>query len=340
MEASMARVLPWLLLSIGMACRAADPVPSPHAIDVPKWFTESFLDFREDVADARRQGKRLMLYFGQDGCPYCKALMTVNFRQPDIVAKTRASFVAIALNLWGDREVTWVDGRRMTEKELGRVLQVQFTPTLLFFDEEARVVLRLNGYSPPEKFRVALDYVAGRKEKQLTFTEYLEKTAPSVAKPALTAQPFFEKGAPDLAKLVRGPRPVLVLFEQPSCAECAEMHRDGLQRSDVRELLTRFAVVQLDMRGERRVVTPTGEPLPERRWARALNVVYTPTLLFLDREGREIFRAEGYLKPFHLASTLDYVASGAYRGEPSFQRYIQKRADGLRAAGKPVDLWN
>jgi hypothetical protein len=27
--------------------------------------------------------------------------------------------VPIALNLWGDREVTWVDGRRMTEKQLG-----------------------------------------------------------------------------------------------------------------------------------------------------------------------------------------------------------------------------
>ena len=334
----MARVFLLLLLSIGLAARAADAAPSPHAIDIPRWFSESFLDLREDVADARRDGKRLMLYFGQDGCPYCKALMTVNFAQPDIVAKTRRHFVAVALNLWGDREVTWIDGRRLTEKELGRVLKVQFTPTLLFFDEEGRVALRLNGYSPPAKFRVALDYVSGRMEKQLGFTEYLEKTAPAVAKPSLLPQPFFEKSA-DVARLVRGPRPVLVVFEQPSCSDCEEMHREGFRRPEVRELLARFAVVQLDLRGERGVTTPQGESLSERRWARALNVVYTPTLLFLDRDGREVFRAEGYLKPFHLASTLDYVASGAYRGEPNFQRYIQKRADGLRAAGKPVELW-
>ena len=41
---------------------------------------------------------------------------------------------------------------------------------------------------------------------------------------------------------------------------------------------------------------------------------------------------EAYLKAFHLASSLDYVASGAYRKQPSFQRFIQARAEKIRAA--------
>ncbi len=118
------------------AARAQDA--SPHAIDIPTWFTESFLDFREDIRDAAREGRRLMLYFGQDGCPYCRALMTTNFSQRGIVEKTRRHFVAIALNLWGDRETTWIDGRTMSEKALARRLDVQFTPTLLFLDERGR----------------------------------------------------------------------------------------------------------------------------------------------------------------------------------------------------------
>jgi thioredoxin-related protein len=88
------------------------------------------------------------------------------------------------------------------------------------------------------------------------------------------------------------------------------------------------------------VVTPQGRGSDERAWARELRVVYAPTLVFLDAGGREVFRSEGYLKPFHLAATLDYVASGAYRDEPDFQRYVQKRADAARAAGKRVDLWD
>ena len=61
--------------------------------------------------------------------------------------------------------------------------------------------------------------------------------------------------------------------------------------------------------------------------------------IFLTERGGEVFRTEGYLRPFHLGATLDYVASGAYRGEPSFQRYLQARADRMRAEGKSVDLW-
>src|SRR5438128_1463555 len=84
---------------------------SPQAIDIPGWFSESLLDLREDVREAAKEGKRVLLYFGQDGCPYCKALMRTNFTQPLIVSKARSHFTAIALNIWGDREVTSLDGK-------------------------------------------------------------------------------------------------------------------------------------------------------------------------------------------------------------------------------------
>jgi thioredoxin-related protein len=304
--------------------------PSPRAIDIPKWFTESFLDFREDIREAAAQKKRLLVYFGQDGCPYCKALMKVNFGDPEIVAATRRNFVAIALNLWGDREVTWIDGRKTTEKELARFLKVQYTPTLLFFDEQGRIALRLNGYQPPDKFRVALDYAATAKGR--SFTEYLAAQAPS-------ADASRSGAAIDLSRTPRRARPWLVVFERAACRECDELRNDAFTRPEVKELLAVFEVVSLDLAGGRRVVTPAGTAMSERDWARSLGLVYTPTLVFFDAGGKEVFRSEGYLKPFHVASVLDYVASGAYRREPSFQRFIQKRAEAIRAAGGTVDLW-
>ena len=102
----MRSILAALAVVLGFgALPAAAQVASPHAIDVPKWFSDSFLDLPEDVRDAAREGRRLMLYFGQDGCPYCKALMKVNFGDPEIVAFTRKHYLAVALNIWGDREV-------------------------------------------------------------------------------------------------------------------------------------------------------------------------------------------------------------------------------------------
>jgi thioredoxin-related protein len=70
-----------------------------------------------------------------------------------------------------------------------------------------------------------------------------------------------------------------------------------------------------------------------------LQVAYTPTVVLFDR-GREVLRIESYVRAFHLASALDYVSSGAYRREPSFQRYLQARGERLRGRGDKVELWN
>ena len=107
----------------------------------------------------------------------------------------------------------------------------------------------------------------------------------------------------------------------------------------MRRLIDKFTVVQLDLAGSRALVAPDGSPTNERAWAAEMRITYAPSLVFFDTGGKEVFRSEGYLRPFHLASALEYVAAGEYRREPSFQRYVQKRADAMRAAGKSVDLW-
>jgi thioredoxin-related protein len=98
-------------------------------------------------------------------------------------------------------------------------------------------------------------------------------------------------------------------------------------------------VAQVDIAGTRQVVPKKGLSLGERELARELGISYAPSLIFFGTDGEEIFRAEGYLRPFHIAAALDYVAGSAWRTEPSFQRFIQKRADELRAAGHQVNIW-
>ena len=302
-----------IVLGLGPAHVAAQ-VASPHAIDIPKWFSESFLDLREDVRDATKEGRRLMLYFGQDGCPYCKALMKVNFGDPAIVAATRKHYVAIALNIWGDREVKWLDGRSMPEKELARMLRVQATPTLLFLDEDGEIVLRLNGWHPPERFKLALDYARLPRTGRPAYADYV---AGRTGVPKLAAE---EDLAPALAK----GKPVLVMVTRPGCKECDELEREGLKRPEIVRALRGFTVVRRD---------------PSGAWAAAQNITYTPSLVFLDAAGKEAFRVEGYVRPFHLAASIDYVSSGGYRSEPAYQRWLQARAERMRAAGKDVDLW-
>jgi thioredoxin-related protein len=317
---------------------ASAQVASPYAIEHPPWFAQTFLDFREDIAEATRDGKRLLVYFGQDGCPYCARLMQTNFTQRAIVEKARRHFVVIAINIWGDREVTWVDGTRLGEKAFARQLRVQFTPTLVFFDEKGNIALRLNGYYPPRRLEAALDYVAGRMEPKLAFGEYLKRAVKDEASETLHPEPFFMPAPQDLARKP-GSKPLAVLFETPYCSGCDEMHREGFQRAAVRAELAKFDIARFAL-GERAPITaPDGKAVRVDEWGRALKILYTPSIVFFDAQGREVFRTEAYLRPFHLAGSFAYVSSGAYLEEPSFQRFLQARAEHMRAQGKPVDLW-
>ncbi len=334
--------LAWTFANPAYAAQPASETftPSPHAIDIPPWFRETFLDFREDIREAAKTGKRLMVYFGQDGCPYCRELMRVNFSQKSIADKTRRHFDAIALNIWGDREVTWIDGKVRSEKESAAFLRVQFTPTLLFFDEKGNVTLRLNGYYPPHKFHAALDYVAGKHEGKVNFADYLQRNVKEADSGVLHEQPFFVKPPFNFDRSRKtAAKPLAVLFEQKHCAACDEMHALSFKDKATLALLGKFDVARLELFGTQPVVTPAGKNLNEEQWARELKVAYTPTIVFFDAQGKEVFRVEAYLRPFHFVSSLDYVAGGAYRTQPNFQRYIQARAERIRARGGRIELW-
>jgi thioredoxin-related protein len=301
------------------------------AQEPPAWFAESLLFIKEDAAEAAKEGKRVVLYFGQDGCPYCTRLMEVNFRQARIVDKMRKSFVALAFNIWGDREVTWTDGRAMSEKQLAAALKVQFTPTLLFLDEKGGVALRVNGYLPPARFESALDYVSRRMEGKVSFAQFA--TAKETANPLLNPQPFFLKPPYDLRRKP-GARPLAVLFETTHCAGCDELHREAFTRKEVLSRLAKFDVVRLSPADS--LIAPGGQQVKGVEWAK---LTYVPSILFFDDRGREVFRVEAYTRPFHLAGSLEYVASGAYLREPSFQRFLQAESDRIRERGGTVDLW-
>jgi hypothetical protein len=86
------------------------------------------------------------------------------------------------------------------------------------------------------------------------------------------------------------------------------------------------------------VQTPDGRELPLRAWSQELGIEYTPSLLFFDPQGREVFRTTGYLTGFHIHGALDYVATGAYVWQPKFQRHLQGRRGALEARGFHIDL--
>lgn len=326
----------------GSGKRAANPGKSIGAIETeyPSWFHNGFLDFKDDIAAASAAGKRLMILVTQDGCPYCNALVERNLSQRDIEALVRSKFEVVAINLVGDREVSNVNGKRYTEKTFAEALKVQFTPTILFFNENSEIILRLNGYLPPEQFKIALNYLV-EKNDQLSYRDYVELNGAPAQAGKLNRESFFLAPPYNFNRKTSGKaRPLAVFFEQNDCPNCDVLHRQVLPDAETRKLIAQYDAAQLDMWDKTTsILTPEGKISTARDWAKQLDVKYAPTIVLFDGEGKEIIRTEAFFKQFHIRSFFDYVQSGAYKRQPSFQRYISHRAEQLREQGKDVDIW-
>ncbi|GMR20312.1 MAG: hypothetical protein BMS9Abin36_0907 [Gammaproteobacteria bacterium] len=328
--------LVFVLFTLTSLCQAAK-VEGTGVFEIPAWFKESFFDLREDIAEAAAQNKRVMLFYHQSGCPYCTALVNNNFSQKYIVDYTRKHFDALEMNMWGDREVTNLDGKTYNEKTFAELHKVWFTPTLFFFNEQGKVILRINGYYAPERLMAALRYVAEKQETKTDFRSYYAKLAPPKASGVLHKESYYLKPPYDFSKMSNN-KPLMVLFEQRDCRQCDTLHNKILKEKASREQLARLNVVQLDMWSNTPVITPQGNKTTARKWAKSLKITYAPTAVFFDGK-TEMIRMEAFLKSFHVQSVMDFAASRAYKTLPNLQRFIQQRAERLLEHGQKVDIW-
>ncbi len=101
------------------------------------WFALTFRDVAEDIEAAKDEGKRLVMVFEQRGCIYCAKMHEDLLSDPEVSDFIKANFKVVQYNMFGDEEVTDLDGDVLTEKTAARKWGYVFTPTLVFLPEEA-----------------------------------------------------------------------------------------------------------------------------------------------------------------------------------------------------------
>lgn len=304
---------------------AMNDLPLVEALQHPAWFHLSFLNLKEDLTESLLNGKKgLVVYFGQKYCPYCQKLIEGNLAMADIERYTRENFEVVAVDIHGDRTVTDFDDRELTEREFAEELGIQFTPTLIFYNEKGGEALRITGYHNPYRFRAALEYVADRHYENESYREYLARAGETFAfEPGvLNEDPLFSSPPHLLARnAFPADRPLLVFFEQGECHACDVLHSGPLQHEAIRQRLKQFDLVQLDIWRDTPLITPAGERTTAAAWAEELGLFYTPTLLLFDQSGREIIRIDSVVGFYRMQRVFDYVLSGAYLQGTTLQRW-------------------
>jgi thioredoxin-related protein len=308
-----------------------DDTPRERDIQYPEWFKNSFLDLNEDLSEALENGKTgLIVYFGQKNCAYCEALMQVNFgREKDIVEYTRRHFDVVAIDIWGDREVTNLQGEVLSEKKYAEREEANFTPSLIFYGKDAAELLQLRGYYTPYKLRAALEYVVDGYFKQETLRDYIARADPPAFDGIgeMNPEDFFQHPPYILDRShIAAQKPLAVFFEQRNCHACDILHTDPLNDEITRLLLEGFEVVQLDMWSNTPVLTPDGQKLTARDWAHKLGLFYAPSILFFDESGKEVFKVSSVVRVYRLRGVLEYVLYKGYLNAPTFQRWREQQS--------------
>lgn len=135
MQKLLARAVTLLMvLAFSQALHAAEV--GDDGLHKEAWFTITFRDIADDIAQAKAEGKRLALTFEQRGCIYCAQMHEKILSDPEVRDYISANFMVVQYNMFGDEEVTDLDGETLTEKTAARRWGYVFTPTIVFLPEE------------------------------------------------------------------------------------------------------------------------------------------------------------------------------------------------------------
>ena len=144
---------------IGPQTPRVEPSKGDDGIYHQKWFQQTFLDLKDDYAEAEAKGRRFAIVFEQRGCIYCTKMHTEVLAQKYINDYVRENFHIVQLDMWGSREVTDFDGQKMPEKKLAERWGVMFTPTVVFYKDGLK---EFKAYGQPlEVTRMSLGFGAG-----------------------------------------------------------------------------------------------------------------------------------------------------------------------------------
>ena len=102
----------------------------------------------------------------------------------------------------------------------------------------------------------------------------------------------------DVAEAAESDKRLLLLFHQDGCPYCEKLLKENFTDPEIVNTTRRiYEVVEINMWGDREIDDLQGKQSNEKELAKQLKVQFTPTLLFLNKNGEVEYRANGYYAP-------------------------------------------
>jgi thioredoxin-related protein len=103
----------------------------------------------------------LAVFFEQGECHACDVLHGEALREPVIVRQFR-EFDSVQLDMWSDTPVITPSGERTTARKWAAELGLFYAPSVLFFDEQGKELLRVDSVIGFYRLRNVLNYITSK----------------------------------------------------------------------------------------------------------------------------------------------------------------------------------
>jgi thioredoxin-related protein len=146
--------------------KSTPPKDSPSVIN--------WLKYDQGLEQAKKDGKKILVFFYTDWCGYCKRMNALTFTDEGVKKLLADKFIAVKVNGESRNTVT-VDKSSITERELTAKYGVRGYPTSWFLEPTGEKISPLVGYIQTVDFTNVLTYLGNDWYKTMGYEEYLKK---------------------------------------------------------------------------------------------------------------------------------------------------------------------
>ncbi|CAA6825773.1 MAG: thioredoxin SoxW [uncultured Thiotrichaceae bacterium] len=147
----------------------------------------------------------------------------------------------------------------------------------------------------------------------------------------------FLEIADDAAEAGEANKHAILFMEMNGCPYCSKMIEENFKAEPYKAFIQEnFDVIALNVKGEREVAFNDETTAMEKEIADLLKVKYTPAVIFLNKENKQVARVNGYRNAEEFKLVLDYVKEQAYEKQ-GLSAYLdsKKRTDSYTFRSHP-----
>ncbi|PIF03955.1 MAG: hypothetical protein CSA86_04090 [Arcobacter sp.] len=123
------------------------------------------------IIKASKEKKQLLVFFHMTHCGYCKRMKNITLQDSNVQKKIKKHFLFRDINI-NDKEKVLFQNQNYSKKKFAHSLDVDFFPTVLFFDNNGEITYTVRGHRKIKKFQKILEYIKTKSYENIDFFDY------------------------------------------------------------------------------------------------------------------------------------------------------------------------